>query len=173
MNLFRSERFNFNKMKKKNYFSVLTSSKILQEEGKEVSLVIEILKVYNCRVQEVLNATWEDFFPGKMLILKGLKKSANIIVRDRIILSCIAQLYKWEKDKIFPNVNKQKVQRAMLRHYPGIVSAAGRSKRRRITHAWRYLAARIVQDEKQTQDILHHRSVKSQSYYKSKKGNKK
>lgn len=131
-------------------------------------LIIMILMKYNCRIQEILNAEWKDFYPERFLILKGLKKSSNVIVTDSKILDLILQIPKIDSIKIFPFITYYSVYHFIKTKFSHLLSSIRTRKNRKITHAFRYLNIVDLQDETQIRDVLHHRSIKSQSYYKNK-----
>ena len=129
-------------------------------------MVIEILKCYNCRAKEVLDAEYSKFFPDKFLILSGKKKSSNIIIRDRFILSKINQLPKIDDVKIFPSVSYNILYRHCKKYYSHLFKKFKGKKYFKVTHGFRYLNVSAIDIETEIRDILHHRSVKSGKYYK-------
>ena len=132
------------------------------------SIIIQILLIYNCRISEVLSASWSNFIPGKFLILVGVKKSANIIVHDRQILQLITTLPCIDKDKIFPHVTYYQVYHHLKTNYSHLFTDIKIKKNRKITHAFRYLNVAHIDNDKFIKDILHHNSTRSGKYYKNK-----
>lgn len=134
----------------------------------QLSICIEILQVYNCRAGEVLNASWNKYYPSKMLILHGEKRSANIIIRDRKILEEIEKLPKLHKTKIFPSVNYGMLYRYCKKYYSHLFIQFKGKKNYKVTHGFRYRAITEVDIDEEIREILHHRSIKSGKYYKLK-----
>lgn len=131
-------------------------------------LIIMILMKYNCRISEILSAKWSNFYPDRFLILEGMKKSSNVIVTDSKILYLISSLPKTDPIKIFPYISYYSVYNFIKTKFSHLLSSIRTRKNRKITHAFRYLNIEDLQDETQIRDVLHHRSLKSQSYYKGK-----
>jgi len=148
--------------------SILTSLNSKPFEISQLAVAIEILKTENCRASEVLNARWRDFYPNRMLILTGVKKSSNIIVRDRFILDLIAHLAKLDEEKIFPSLNYYHLYRHCKQFYSHLFVKFKKRKNYKVTHGFRYRAVEAVVNEEKIRDILHHRSIKSGKYYKLK-----
>lgn len=135
----------------------------------QLSIVIQILSLYNCRSSEVLNAKWINFYPGKYLILEGAKKSCNVIIRDRIILTLIAELPRFHKTKIFNQITYNKLYHHIKAYYSHLFVKFRTKKYYKVTHGFRYSSVETIDNDEKIRDILHHRSVKSGKYYKSKK----
>jgi len=144
----------------------------LIEAGKfqvnQLAVAIEILKTYNCRASEVLSARWKDFYKGQMLILGASKQSANVIVRDRFILSLIEALPVLDKEKIFPSINYYHLYHHCKKFYSHLFTKFKKKKNYKVTHGFRYRAVEQVANEGKIRDILHHRSIKSGKFYKLK-----
>lgn len=152
-------------MRKLSYLDQISAANF---QVSQLSVAIEILKCENCRASEVLNARWSDFHPGKFLILKGSKKSSNVIVRDRFILSLIDELPKLHEEKIFPSLNYYHLYRHCKQFYSHLFTKFKKKKNLKVTHGFRYRAVEAVANEEKIRDILHHRSIKSGKFYKSK-----
>lgn len=134
----------------------------------KLSIIIQILIIYNCRISEVLSADWSNFFPDRYLILIGKKKSANIIVTDRILLKQISKLTSNKIGLIFNSVSYHQVKRHISKYYSHLFRNIKIKKNRKITHAFRYLNIANIDNDKIIKDILHHNSLKSGMYYKNK-----
>jgi len=154
----------------KNIFDQLSTIPYLSTQQK---LVLQILQLENCRISEILEAKWKNFFPGKFLILEGKKKSHNIIVRDRQILSSISSLIRLHDELIFYPVKYYQIFRLCLRSLNASVYVKGIDHSRKVTHFFRYQNARLTENEQFQTDILHHKSARSRLFYTSqtKKGN--
>lgn len=137
-------------------------------EISQLAIAIEILKTYNCRAQEVLNARWRDFYPNQMLILTGVKKSANVVIRDRFILDLISRLPHLDVEKIFPSINYYHLYRHCKQYYSHLFVKFKKRHYFKVTHGFRYRAVEQVGNEEKIRDILHHRSINSGKYYKLK-----
>jgi hypothetical protein len=136
----------------------------------QLSIAVEILKVYNCRAAELLSASWKDFYPGQMLILHGVKKSSNVIIRDRLILGMITQLPHLDEEKIFPSINYYHLYHHCKKHYSHLFVKFKKKQNYKVTHGFRYRAVEQVANEEKIRDILHHRSIKSGKFYKLSQG---
>jgi predicted nucleic acid-binding protein len=137
---------------KKDYFSIIT----------------QILFIYNCRISEVLSACWCNFHKDRFLILVGVKGSANIIITDRKLLNLISELPYTDKQKIFPFVSYYQVYHHLKSNYSHLFKDIKIKKNRKITHAFRYLNLKNIDNDKFIKDILHHNSRRSGKYYKNK-----
>lgn len=149
----------------KSYFNKIEQFKVLENQ---LSIAVEILKLYNCRASEVLSAKWSDFIPDYRLILEGKKRSANIVIHDRIILASIERLPKLDEEKIFPSLNYYHLYRYCKVHLSHQFVKFKKKKNYKVTHGFRYRAVEQVANDGKIQDILHHRSAKSGKYYKQK-----
>lgn len=134
----------------------------------QLSICIAILSQYNCRSAEVLSAKWNDFKPGKYLILEGCKGSSNVIIRDKTILESISRLRVLNKTMIFPSVNYYHLYRYCKKYFARNFRKFKKRKYEKVTHGFRYEIVSELDNEKKIRDILHHRSVKSGKYYKTK-----
>lgn len=141
---------------------------LLKFPQSQLAIVVELLTLSNCRVSEALSARWEDFFPCQRLVLRGKKKSANVIIHDRIILRAIDQLPRLDEEKIFPSINYYHVYRYCKKHKSHLFIKWKKRKYFKVTHGFRYRAVEKVANDEIIRDILHHRSTKSGKYYKLK-----
>lgn len=131
-----------------------------------MAIAIEILKTYNCRASELLNARWSNYHPDRFLILDGAKGSSNVIIRDRFILEMVSKLPILDKEKIFPSINYRRLYHHCKQHYSHLFVKFKKKKNLKVTHGFRYRAVEQVANEKQIRDILQHRSIKSGKFYK-------
>lgn len=134
----------------------------------QLDLAIAILIEYNCRSIEVLSAKWNNFYPDKFLILDGAKKSSNVIVRDKAILSAINQLPRLSSELVFPSLNYYHLYRHCKKYHSHRFIKYKKRKNFKVTHAFRYDAVSQIGNDEKIRDILHHRSVKSGKFYKTK-----
>jgi hypothetical protein len=146
--------------------SILSQLPYSSLQPTQLALAIEILKTYNCRAHEVLSAQWPDFFPDKFLILKGCKKSSNIIIRDRFILSLVASLPRLHSTLIFPSINYYHLYRHCKKYYSHLGVKFKKRKNYKVTHMFRYENVSQIGNDEKIRDILHHRSTKSGKFYK-------
>ena len=149
-----------------NYFEL---SDRLKFSAGELDIIVEILRTYNCRSKEILDATWNDYYKNQMLVLHGAKKSCNVIIRDRIILQAIDQLPRIHATKIFPSVNYFKLYRFVKSRYSHLFLEFKKRKKFKVTHRFRYLNVKQFENDEVIRDILHHKSTNSGKYYKTKR----
>lgn len=131
----------------------------------KIDIVIYILKTYNCRVSEVLSAKWENFYQDKYLILEGLKGSRNIFIRDSLILNRISNLTRDDDKLIFKYVKYSTIYYYLKKYYSHLGIFVKRKKNVMITHAFRYLNVKFLDNDKFIRDALYHSSIKSNKYY--------
>lgn len=134
----------------------------------QLAVAIELLKCYNARASEVLSASWNDFYPNKMLVLRGKKQSCNVIVRDRFILSLIDELPRLHPTQIFSAISYGHLYRHCKKYYSHLFVKFRKKKYYRVTHGFRYENVSQFANEEIIRDILHHRSIKSGKFYKTK-----
>lgn len=132
------------------------------------SLIILILSIYNCRINEILKASWKNYYHGRFLILEGSKGSANIIIHDREILKAIALLPRSNEEFIFPWITYYQIYHEIKKKYSHILPNISHRKNMKITHSFRYLNVSGIDNDKFIKDILHHNSTRSGKYYKNK-----
>jgi len=137
-----------------------------KEKISQLAICIEILKLYNCRANEVLKAKWKNFIPQKMLVLESSKQSCNVIVRDRFILHLIENLPHLDTVFIFPSVNYNKLYHHCKIYYSHLFIKFKKRRNLKVTHGFRYLNVSQFGTEEIIRDILHHRTIKSGKYYK-------
>lgn len=137
-----------------------------KDKNTQLAIAIEILKCYNCRASEVLNAKWKLFNPDQMLVLEASKQSCNVIVRDRYLLSLIDNLPRIDTMFIFPSVTYGILYRHCKQYYSHLFKKFKKNKYYKVTHGFRYLNVSQFGTEEIIRDILHHRSIKSGKYYK-------
>lgn len=149
---------------KANVFAIATAGSNISQ----LTLAAEIIKVYNCRASEVLSAKWEDYSPSLFLILEGKKRSANVIIRDRIILSQIDKLPRIDSTLIFPSLSYSILYHHFKSNYSHLFKAWKKRKNHKVTHGYRYANVSKLDNEEKIREVLHHRSTKSGKYYKLK-----
>lgn len=134
----------------------------------QISIIVEILSRYNCRISEVLSAKWKYLFPGRFLILEGKKHSQNVIIRELDLLERITQLPKTHPELIFPNISYRTMHHHIKSHYGHLFKKIKTRKYSKVTHAFRYLNVEGIDNDAFIKDILNHNSQKSGKYYKNK-----
>lgn len=134
----------------------------------ELDLCIEILRVYNPRISEILSCPTSNYYPGRFLILEGKKKSNNVIIRDPNILQIVDFLIKDGRNYIFQNLNYQLVKREVYRRYGYLITKIYCKKNKKVTHIFRYLNIDNLEKDEYIRDVLHHRSISSGMFYKNK-----
>lgn len=149
-------------------FTALKNSKFV---GIKEALVIRILTEYNCRVSEVLRARWVNFYEDRFLVLEGLKRSRNVIVRDKDILSEISNFPRNLSEYIFYPVKYRRIYELCIRVLNQNITTYTKKKNNKVTHYFRYKNVSALDNDKIIQDVLHHNSARSSGYYKTiKKG---
>ena len=133
----------------------------------QLAIAVEILKTYNCRASEVLEAKWSDFNPALYLILEGKKGSSNVIIRDRFILQLISELPRLHSSLIFPSLNYYHLYHHCKKYYSHLFKKFKKRSNFKVTHGFRYTAVEQLANETKIRDILHHRSTKSGKFYKT------
>lgn len=128
-------------------------------------IILEILSIYNCRISEILSASLNNYYPDKFLILKGKKRSADIIITDRKILKDISQLNNFVNDLIFYPVTYKQIYDIVKKNYSHLFLKFKKKKNHKVTHGFRFLNICNVKDKDSIKTILHHNSKKSQDYY--------
>jgi hypothetical protein len=149
-----------------NKFSIQNCFVISENSFDQMRIACAILESYNARASEIINAEWQLFFPNQFLILKGCKNSSNVIVRDKLILSCIEKLPHIDAKFIFPSVSYSKMYRFVKANYSHLFTKFKKRKNFKVTHGFRYLNVSQIGNETFIRDILHHRSTKSGKFYK-------
>ena len=154
-----SMRYNKINLSASNYTNFLT------RYHPQLRIVLDILNIYNPRISEILNAKWSNYTKGKFLILDGLKRSRNIIIRDRGLLSAIENLERYHTELIFPLVSYNKVWRSVQELFPDLIHRSKKGKNRHVTHAFRFKNVSTITNDKKVRDILNHTSLSSGKYY--------
>jgi len=134
----------------------------------ELKCVLMILEKENCRASEVLSARWNDFYPHKFLILKGKKRSADIICRDTIILDMIYFNLQRLNEFIFPHVTYSQLYRVVKQNYSHLFIKFKGKTNFKVTHGFRYLNASLSNDQESVKSILHHNSKTTGIFYNPK-----
>lgn len=133
----------------------------------QCELILYILKRYNPRISEILNANKTDIIGEKFLVLTGAKGSDNVIIHDEFLCSSLSKLPIFANGKIF-NSSYNSIHRYIHTYYCDdiMVNSKGNNK---VTHSYRYKNAQLFQKSKRVPDeiksLLHHKSTKSQTYY--------
>lgn len=131
-------------------------------------LITEILQVENCRISELLAAKWSNYHAHRFLILEGKKKSAPVVIRDRELLRKISTLPHTTDDFIFGSVNYRQVYHFIKSNFSHLFEDIKTRKNRKVTHAFRYINCRAIDNDQEIKVILHHNSLRSGKYYKNK-----
>jgi len=134
----------------------------------QLFIISELLRIENCRCSEILAATWQNYHANRFLILEGKKRSASVIIRDRELLKLISNIPKTNDVLIFPNVTYRQVYQYIKSRYGHQFEIIKGRKNKKITHAYRYINLRAIDNDENIKQILHHNSKKSGMYYKNK-----
>lgn len=143
----------------------LDTNKYLDDKTK---IILQILISYNPRISEILNATWKNYFHDRFLILEGKKNSHSVIIRDREILKSISNLQRSSSSLIFEGITYSQIRSIISKNFSHLLNLIQHKKYRKLTHAFRYLNLKDVDNDEQIEVILHHRSLRSGIYYKNK-----
>ena len=139
----------------KSNFSILENYILSRKENSNYySLIAKILLKYNCRINEILKAKWENFIPGRFLILIGSKGSANVIIRDTMILESINSLPRIDPILLFPFITYYQIYHEIKKKYSHLLKNISHKKNLKITHSFRYLNVEGIADDKIIKDIL-------------------
>lgn len=138
----------------------------IKQQHPLMDVLVQCLFVYNCRCNEILKAEWKNFFPGRFLVLKGSKKSNDVIIRDRELLAQIATLPRTSPIYIFYPLTYQQVYIYCKRNFSHLFVRFKTKSNYKVTHAFRYSNAELVSNEDTLKALLHHNSKKSQKFYK-------
>jgi len=148
-----------------NIITTIYNSSFFCEREK---LIIDILSIYNCRISEVLSAEFCNFKSDKRLVLKGKKKSDDIIILDRLLLNRISKLPVLDSRFIFYPTTYRRMYKLIKSNYSQIFARFRNGKNCKVTHGFRYLNCEDIEDVETIRTLLHHKSRKSQKYYKQK-----
>lgn len=156
-------------MKKENVLFSIARKKVSEDNSESIFLIIaEILQIENCRISEILSANWQDYHAHRFLILKGKKKSSPVVIRDRILLEKISKIPRTTGQLIFGCVNYRQVYHFIKSKYSHLFTNIKTRKNQKVTHAFRYINCRAIDNDEEIKVILHHNSLKSGKYYKNK-----
>ena len=131
----------------------------------QLKIVLMILEKYNPRASEVLKALWINYKPKHFLILKGLKRSADIIVRDSEILNMITHLNTQHSPFLFPGITYQHLYHVVKSNYSHLFLKFKTKKNYKVTHGFRFLNANLSNDPQSVKAILSHNSQESGHFY--------
>jgi integrase len=147
---------------KQNLFSAINTNKFLSIKLK---LCLIILDQYNCRASEILNAKWEDYYFPQFLILKGLKNSADVVIRDRFLLNEIETKIPRQNDFIFADITYYHLYSSCKKYYSHLFLKFKGKKNFKVTHGFRYRNVAQLTQATQVKAVLNHNSLRSGKYY--------
>lgn len=130
-----------------------------------IHIIVDILQLYNCRVSEVLQARWSNYYDNKYLILHGCKRSGHIVIRDRGLLARLSVHPHLHPDLIFPSVSYYSVYYHIKKFYSQTFDQKVGRKNKAVTHYYRYAAVADLKVGEDATAVLHHRSSRSALYY--------
>lgn len=136
--------------------------------NEEMEIILETLFLYNPRINEILSATKQQFNRAGFMVLKGSKKSADIIIRDRELIKKYHALAEKRETKLFRYTKYGDVYRYIWNNLSHIVNKVAKKKNCKVTHAFRYLNANTFEDEATIKSLLHHNSTRSNHFYTNK-----
>jgi len=136
-------------------------------EELEISIIMYILSHFNLRICEILRLTNSDVMQPSTIRVRIAKSKQTYIINDDYLCFLIAQLKRSLEQPLF-TISYSRLYRYILLHYPSAV-LRGISKNRKVTHSFRYVNAKKVndyfKDVATTRTQLHHSSNSAQSYY--------
>ena len=153
--------------------NVIDSIKKNQLLSKQLKIVLLILSKYNCRAKEVLSAKRSNFYPDIHLILKGAKRSQDVIIRDTEILHLISSLPITKEPLLFPAISYRLLYSTVKKNYSHLFVRFKTKKNYKVTHGFRYFNAQFTKDENELKAVLHHNSKLSGHFYNPKVAPKK
>jgi integrase len=130
-----------------------------------MSLVIDILKIYNLRISEILSLKWTDIKGSRLIYVEAKKRSRDTVIRDRQIVQSILSLHKIDNTYIFYPLNYHKVYNYIKRNLSHLFSKKYNTKNSKVTHYFRFENANLVHDVSKVSVLLNHKSHKSAHYY--------
>lgn len=147
--------------------SILNNETINENQLSRLSRVtLQVCYLYNCRIQEVLNATINDIIHPDRVVLHGVKRGGSYIIYLPGLSDQVHALVQVTQiQKIFP-VTYIKLYRDALR--AGIRFSYKNKKNSNVLHSGRFeICKKIGTDlaHNEISDIMHHKSKSSVSYY--------
>lgn len=130
-----------------------------------MSLIIDILSLYNLRISEILSLKWSDVKQGSYIYVRGKKNSRDTIIRDRQIVSAINQLHHINSIYIFAPITYANVYRHIKRYLSHLFDRKYNKKNSKVTHYFRYKNAESLTTEKEVSTLLNHSGYNSAKYY--------
>jgi len=148
--------------------SYLVNNFKLRNREDVINLAVEILRIYNVRASEVLGIAKYNRLRNGNYVIESRKGSHHTIITDRTIIEHLNVLYTNADSLLFEGISYKNLYNYMLKNYSHIFNQFKTMKNRKVTHGFRYLNVHDVADATIRQAILHHKSLKTQNYYKSK-----
>jgi len=145
--------------------NIISNQKFTSKCNDEMQIIIDILSLYNCRISEILNLRKQDFHRNKFVTLHGLKKSNDIILRDRSIVASLIKLASMRSDNIFVFTSYKKVYNFIKKNYSHLINSVTTKHNLKVTHLFRYLATETFNNDDEIKVLLHHNSKKSNHFY--------
>lgn len=134
-------------------------------ESLEIEVILDLLILYNPRALEILRLVKSDVVQDRFLIIRGAKRSQDIIVRDRELMSKINRLAKKRTDRLFISTTYGYLYRYIRLNFGDLIKCIDKKKNCKVTHLFRYLNTLGINDESSLKALLHHNSKSSQKYY--------
>lgn len=132
----------------------------------QFDLACYLLKQYNLRPAQILRVGWKDFYYPHYVVFPAVKNSRKVVIQDLHVLNSMIQCASVNTTQIFPYVSYYNLHRFFKRHYSHLFKATKKRKNIPSTTVFRYVNARLCDDVETTKEVLHHKSNRSQTYYK-------
>lgn len=134
----------------------------------EICMILYLLDEFSLRISEVLRITPDNIVEKKFIFIKISKSNHYIEINNSFIANQLLEFFNKLPLRAF-SVNYQDVYRYINKNRKDLIIRS-KGKNRKITHSFRYIKAskmKYLSDyHKKLQASLHHKSIKSQEYYK-------
>lgn len=145
-----------------------TSNVCRASRDEQCLFAIQILERYSLRVSEVLRLSYDCLFPPDTVFIKISKSNHYFEVIDKSFFDTLSKFFDSLPEKKF-QITYYNLYKFILKHRQDIILRSV-GKTRKVTHTFRYKRAvklkSLPDNEKKIQASLHHKSIKSQKYYK-------
>ena len=148
-------------------FEHISNELVLQNRQAEIEIIHYLLQTYNLRISEVLSIDNKSFISDKFVYIAGKKGSRDYVIRDVVTIQLLTNCLKMNFPNVF-TVNYKTIWHYFKRHYSNDIIYL-KDHNSKVTHSFRYKNAQLTlnytQNPRVIQTVLHHNSLKSQTYY--------
>lgn len=131
----------------------------------EMKIIIDILKVYNVRASEVLALKKSDIINSQIILMRGKKRSSNIIIRDRLIVETIIKIAETKTDNNIFNVTYNQLYYFIKTEIGSYTKTGNKEKNKAVTHQYRYKNSQLMVQFEDKKLILNHKSNRNVKFY--------